>query len=94
MLTRLSRVVTVFRLINVKERRLVEFRDMALLNFQYATLSYVWGNNQKLQLTSANLKTLQLAGALGERTSRTITDAITFSSMMGLQYLWVDALCI
>lgn len=47
--------------------------------------------------TMANLERLSTPGALGEqeeRIPRTIRDAMTVTQAVGIDYLWVDALCI
>ena len=56
----------------------------------YATLSYCWGGPQQYVTTKANagqpIQTVQLG--------RTIQDAIFVTYRLGLQFLWVDAICI
>lgn len=60
---------------------------------RYCALSYCWGTTQSLKTTQATLKqhqeaipTIQLA--------KTLQDAITIIRNLGIQYLWVDTLCI
>jgi hypothetical protein len=59
----------------------------------YAALSYVWGGPQPITLTKANLPrmTNRIDAAL---LPKTIRDAIHTTRNLGLQYLWIDALCI
>lgn len=66
-------------------------------DYEYAALSYVWGNSTVLKTTVQNLESfcepeafLQTANAL----PRTIRDAMGVVQLLGKRYLWVDALCI
>ena len=63
---------------------------------EYVALSYVWGNVNQLRLTSNTLHALSQDGALHGRfqAATTIQDAIELCRSMGIQYLWVDSLCI
>jgi hypothetical protein len=89
-----------FRLIDVHGMRVVQ-KDMANLNQQnrprYAALSYVWGSagNRALNLHVQNLGSLstQLEGQTPP-IAKTIRDAIDVTRRLGLQYVWVDSLCI
>jgi hypothetical protein len=75
--------------------------DMASLRKQhrpkYAALSYVWGaaGSQALNLHVRNLESLssQLEGQIPP-IAKTIRDAIGVTGRLGLQYIWVDSLCI
>lgn len=61
---------------------------------QYAALSYCWGSEQPLKTTSANIKDM-VSGVLGlSQLPQTIADAVHVTRSLGVQYLWVDALCI
>jgi len=60
----------------------------------YTALSYVWGADQKLKLSTQNKITLALPGSLHGTAAKTIDDAIYLTSLLGIQYIWVDALCI
>ncbi|KAH8597388.1 heterokaryon incompatibility protein-domain-containing protein, partial [Bisporella sp. PMI_857] len=89
-----------FRLIDVYTMRIVQI-DMANLRKQdrpkYAALSYVWGaaGSQALNLHVRNLESLsaQLEGQMPP-IAKTIRDAIAVTGRLGLQYIWVDSLCI
>ncbi|KXJ95169.1 heterokaryon incompatibility protein-domain-containing protein [Microdochium bolleyi] len=60
----------------------------------YAALSYCWGpGGNPVQLTSATSGPLQ-QGILSDTLPATIRDIIRLSSLIGIRYLWVDALCI
>ncbi|KAK0609459.1 heterokaryon incompatibility protein-domain-containing protein, partial [Immersiella caudata] len=59
----------------------------------YACLSYCWGKEQQYTLKNANEATLRSEIDF-PRLGQTIQDAITMTQLLGLRYLWVDALCI
>ncbi|PYH28174.1 HET domain-containing protein [Aspergillus neoniger CBS 115656] len=63
---------------------------------QYAALSYVWGAvSSLLQATMANIDHLSEEGSLNsDRLPQTIDDAIVACRKLGIDYLWVDCLCI
>jgi heterokaryon incompatibility protein (HET) len=89
-----------FRLIDVNAMRIVQ-KDMLSLGDQgklkYAALSYVWGTEGRrcLNLHVRNLEALssRLEG-YSIPIAKTIRDAIDVTRRMGLQYIWVDSLCI
>lgn len=60
---------------------------------KYATLSYCWGGPQKTGATEGNWEELT-RGILVSTLPKTIQDAVTITRKLGLQYLWIDALCI
>jgi hypothetical protein len=59
----------------------------------YATLSYCWGGDQPHKLTVARCKeymrTIDVA-----KLPASIRDAIKVTARLGLEYLWIDSLCI
>lgn len=59
----------------------------------YTALSYCWGGPQPVTLTTKSIKDM-LHGIPSPALPQTIQDAITVTRKIGLQYLWVDALCI
>lgn len=59
----------------------------------FAALSYCCGGEQSMQLTRSNVADYQQAIPFEEQ-AQTIKDAIKVCQSIGLQYLWVDALCI
>ncbi|KAI0123496.1 heterokaryon incompatibility protein-domain-containing protein [Xylariales sp. AK1849] len=64
---------------------------------QYAALSYVWGGVNITQTTTANLPRFLEPGALSSPNiilPRTIRHAIGLLEVLGVSFLWVDALCI
>jgi hypothetical protein len=77
-------------LIDVQELCVVPAGDR-----EYVALSYIWGSIDCLSLTQANLQTLQQEGSLSASAMpNTIRDTIALVNDIGLQYLWVDRLCI
>jgi hypothetical protein len=82
-------------LIDVNESRLVSIPAEG----EYAALSYKWGDlgeSRQPRLMLENLDSLQQAGALDNPNAcaPTIRDAMDICRKVGVQYLWVDALCI
>jgi hypothetical protein len=60
---------------------------------KYAALSYCWGGDQDYETTSTNIESYQQQLHLSP-TARTIHEAILGTRKLGLEYLWIDALCI
>ena len=60
---------------------------------QWATLSHCWGLSTTTRLTSATLDE-KLEGIPMESLSRNFRDAIIVSRILGIQYIWIDSLCI
>lgn len=59
----------------------------------YASLSYCWGGPQPFCLTKKTMQTLT-QGIEVSILPNTLRDAITALSSLGLEYIWIDALCI
>ncbi|KAF2217642.1 hypothetical protein CERZMDRAFT_7655, partial [Cercospora zeae-maydis SCOH1-5] len=78
-------------LINVKKQCLVH----APKGVNYAALSYTWGDAKQYLTLQAEFLALQVEGALASRPlPATVRDAITLTRNIGLDYVWIDALCI
>jgi len=86
-----------------KTLRLIDVKTMCLvvkqLPTKYAALSYVWGPPHLIQLKlhQMNVEKMSKPNALRERWNQvptTIKDAIRVCIEFGIQYLWVDALCL
>lgn len=60
---------------------------------KYATLSYSWGREQFLMLTSENLGLFQIEIPFGDL-PKTFRDAIHIARKLEISYVWIDALCI
>ena len=68
-----------------------ELQDPATL--RWVCLSYRWGGSSVLKLTRSTSPTLQ-HGVMADRLPKTIRDAVSVVLGLGLEFLWVDALCI
>ncbi|OAL47240.1 HET-domain-containing protein [Pyrenochaeta sp. DS3sAY3a] len=60
---------------------------------RFVALSYCWGDGKQSPTTRENLET-RCQGFFIDMLPRTIQDAIHFTRLLGIQYIWVDALCI
>lgn len=95
------------RLIDVgckhEEPRLLQRADLLdLVNnhsskLRYAAMSYCWGSKeeslQQLETNSSNLRD-RLRSIAFESLSAVVKDGIKATRMLGLRFLWIDALCI
>ena len=59
----------------------------------YVSLSHCWGSDQHFKLTTATVDQMK-AGFSRSLLPRTFNDAIRATRELGLNYLWIDALCI
>ncbi|KIJ53985.1 hypothetical protein M422DRAFT_221543 [Sphaerobolus stellatus SS14] len=59
----------------------------------YMSLSYVWGSVQPFETKLATYKA-RIEGIPFQSLPKTIQDAVIITRKMGIQYLWIDALCI
>jgi len=74
--------------------RLVETKGMPELGgLRYSTLSYCWGGQAKVELTTGNIESM-MKGIPASQLSHTIQDAIWVTKNLGLEFIWVDSLCI
>lgn len=85
-----------FWLINVRENHITMATPGR--KYRYLALSYVWGPVQPLRLTKARMEELQVPGVLARSEYRkgipqTIQDAMNLTESVGVEYLWVDTLC-
>ncbi|KAF2399435.1 HET-domain-containing protein [Trichodelitschia bisporula] len=88
-------LVSSVRMIDTNRQCVVTMDSVKLDTVKYAALSYVWGASQKLKATSGNIEELQKPGALqDESVALTISDARELALKLGIEYIWVDALCI
>ncbi|KAH8811166.1 heterokaryon incompatibility protein-domain-containing protein [Xylogone sp. PMI_703] len=60
---------------------------------RYACLSYCWGGPQTTKTTLSTLEAKKSSIPLQEL-PKTIQDAVIITRRLGIQYLWVDSLCI
>lgn len=86
----------------IQRVRLVNGEDLARPAIQgsspakrlhYATLSYCWGDALTMKTTQAT-EEIHRAGILIEDMPEAFQDAIHVIRKLGIQYLWIDALCI
>ncbi|PMD44770.1 HET-domain-containing protein [Hyaloscypha variabilis F] len=72
--------------------RVVSFNDLDGIH-NYATLSHCWGSQTFLTLSKSNLEEFgrQIPAAA---LSRTFLDAIFVCQQLGVEYIWIDSLCI
>lgn len=67
---------------------------LGVQNLEYLILSYCWGqSNEPAKTTRANLAGRRRCIGIS-RFPQTIKDAIALTRMVGMRYLWVDAICI
>jgi hypothetical protein len=60
---------------------------------RYAALSHCWGGIQPMRLLISNLHTLVNGISLGDL-PRSFQEAVSTVRKLGIQYLWIDSLCI
>jgi hypothetical protein len=60
---------------------------------KYVALSHCWGNHRRCVTTKENLPA-RVEGIAWLDLPQTFRDAITVTRAIGVQYLWIDFLCI
>lgn len=60
---------------------------------RYSALSYCWGGEQAPRLDAGTESLLEKGVSLGSL-AKTIQDAISATASLGLDYIWIDCLCI
>ncbi|KAK8220912.1 heterokaryon incompatibility protein-domain-containing protein [Phyllosticta capitalensis] len=81
-----------FRLIDTEEKCILLAPSGP---FEYACLSYVWGDVKAYQATSRNISRLEKPSSLSNsKVPATIQDAMAVCQILSIRYLWVDRLCI
>ena len=60
---------------------------------RFVALSYCWGTSGNIKTTRANLQR-HLRGIPWQSIPKTLQDAVFLTRALGIQYLWIDALCI
>ncbi|KAL9114073.1 MAG: hypothetical protein Q9227_001845 [Pyrenula ochraceoflavens] len=61
---------------------------------QYIALSYCWGGIEPLCKTTVSSLKERTQCIMWDTLPRTIQDAVTFARWFGIDYLWVDSICI
>lgn len=81
------------------EVRLCEFEEYSKIqnrNISYAALSYCWGDQEKypnFSTTTNNISRLHQNIQVA-KLPVTVQEAIIITRLMGIPYIWVDAICI
>ena len=73
--------------------RIVHEDGLSSKSAPYMTLSYRWGTDPKLILLSSNIAEFR-AGKPIDILPQTFRDFVTVARRFGIQYVWIDALCI
>jgi hypothetical protein len=60
----------------------------------YLTLSYCWGQGNRLLTTKKSYKTFQSKLPMDNQMPLTFREAIQVTKALGYRYIWIDALCI
>ncbi|RYP29361.1 hypothetical protein DL766_005418 [Monosporascus sp. MC13-8B] len=88
-------------LLPTAELSFIDVEDLCIVTpkstVRYAALSYVWGAVAVLRALKSNIADLRQPGAFSSpqyQLPRTIWDAVTLCSRLGIRYLWVDSVCI
>lgn len=81
------------RLWIVDDRRDLKSQRQTHGSLQYVALSYCWGRQPFLNTTHKTLKERKKLIPM-IALPRTIRDAVWFTRLLGVRYLWVDSLCI
>jgi hypothetical protein len=79
-----------FMFVDVKRRCL----SMERADVEYAALSYVWGKNNTPLTFQSKKSEFSKKDSLRDYLPQTISDTIQLVEAMGIEYLWVDSLCI
>ncbi|KAH6661734.1 heterokaryon incompatibility protein [Halenospora varia] len=88
-------------LLPTAELNFIDVEDLCIVRpkteVRYVALSYVWGTLPVLRALKSNIVDLGRPRAFSSaqyRLPRTIRDAVTLCSLLGIRYLWVDSVCI
>jgi len=94
--TRLLRIVAATD--PMQEQRVYLTTTCTAENYLYTALSHCWGSPEEAKkmpkTTRANLVRQQREGIPVSYLTRTFQDAINLTAQLGLQYIWIDSLCI
>ncbi|UPK96958.1 hypothetical protein LCI18_007893 [Fusarium solani-melongenae] len=85
------------RLMDVENLRLVNSNDIpeSKESRRYTVLSHPWGRSDTIPaITTANLEHKLQSGFRLDSLSTTVRDAITVTKCLGIQFLWIDAICV
>lgn len=65
----------------------------ASMDIRYTALSYCWGPYKSLKTITSNIDEMK-AGVQVSKLPKSLRDAIEITLEVGIQYIWIDALCI
>lgn len=93
--TRLLRLIPTYDEVDIVVRveKTADLDKNNLAGYKYSTLSYCWGGEQSLKLTATSEEML-LRGISASSFPKTLRDAIQFTWDLGLQFIWIDCVCI
>lgn len=77
-----------------EDRVLVVDTRVACIRKPYTTVSYSWGKNKFVTLTADTIDRFMNEGIAIGALPKTIQEAIKTTRMLGIQYIWIDSLCI
>lgn len=81
------------RLVEISSNGQIKLITTKSRAFDYCALSYCWGGDQSYKTTMDKLTEYHENIDI-PRTAKTIHDAVTVTSSLGLRYIWIDALTI
>ncbi|KAH7021358.1 heterokaryon incompatibility protein-domain-containing protein [Microdochium trichocladiopsis] len=82
------------RLVKVAGGRVRVVEDVAGELVQYTTLSHRWGNNEQFTLTRGKKAEMMETDIPWDSIPRTYRDAIEVTRGLGVDYIWIDTMCI
>jgi hypothetical protein len=83
------------RMVDVRRHCIRTFRAVNPKEIKFIALSYVWGVSQTMKLYRSNSREWEREGALPVAAlPQTIVDAIDVTRELGVDFIWIDALCI
>ena len=80
------------RVINISRTNPV-LQDGNGINARYVALSHCWGSKPTITTTETSIKDWQRKIPMS-KLPKTFQDAITVSKKLGVEYLWIDSICI
>lgn len=72
----------------------LEHQDSVPPGSRYIALSYCWGNYRPICMTTAETLEQNMKSIPWDTLPRTFQDAVKFSLSLGIEYLWIDSICI
>jgi hypothetical protein len=86
----------VLRLVDVNRNCVTEFKAASKTTLRYAALSYVQGGVTRPQVNKKDFPKLSKINGLNRKSPlpQTHQDTITVVKRLGLQYVWIDKLCL